>query len=73
MQVTLVAALLVAAGAQPPKPGPGFRNFVNSLSKVVAAEGEQFFKAPPATVETGMTQVHVSTLMSMRAQPLGGP
>ncbi|KAK9846349.1 hypothetical protein WJX81_002040 [Elliptochloris bilobata] len=52
-QVALAAVLLVAAvSAQPPKPGPGFRNFINNLSKVVAAEGSQFLKAPPATVET---------------------
>ena len=54
VQVALAALLLAAAAsAQPPKPGPAFRAFVDSLSKVVAAEGSQLFQAPPATVETG--------------------
>jgi len=54
-QVALVALLAAAqlARAQPPRPGPGFRNFVENLSKVVAAEGSEFFKAPAATVQTG--------------------
>ena len=54
-QVALVALLAAAqlARAQPPRPGPGFRDFVENLSKVVAAEGSEFFKAPAATVQTG--------------------
>ena len=58
-QVALAALLLAAtASAQPPKPGPAFRAFVDSLSKVVAAEGSQLLQAPPATVETGARHLH---------------
>ena len=68
-QVALAALLLAAtAFAQPPKPGPAFRAFVDSLSKVVAAEGSQLLQAPPATVETGARHLHAFRRLRVRVR-----
>lgn len=68
-QVALAALLLAAnASAQPPKPGPAFRAFVDSLSKVVAAEGSQLLQAPPATVETGARHLHTMRRLRVKVR-----